>query len=227
MNIVVRNLDSQRDMPGVLAIVDAQQRRADSKILAHGPEFYACFRGSAGETFVAVRGEVVIGFALLAAPERLHAIWPPRVEALGLDRDCCGCLAQVIVAPEARGRGLSSALVDRVLEAAQDRALEHLFTSVAPDNTASVRMVKRGGFRQFEVATVYSEQVLRALFHCELLSRRGATSGAEELGEASRGAPAVHTDYKLSGATSAGLAVLGADGRPPHSEKIGLSAKGG
>ncbi len=159
--------DPTRYLAGVLALGQEEQR-GRSMMIAHGAEFYARYQGEQGESTVALVDDRVVGYSLLATPARLHAIWLPRAEHLNLDRRRCGCLVQVVVAPDVRGQGISSALVEATLDAARHLGIEHLFTSVAPENAASVRMVERGGFRQFEVAKVYSEQVLRALFHLDL-----------------------------------------------------------
>lgn len=164
--IPVAEEDRARYLPGVLAVAELEHGASTSKMITHGPEFFARYYGAGGDTCVALLAGRVVGFALLAAPERLHSIWHARASSLGLSRERCGCLVQVVLAPEARGRGISRALVAEVHARARARGLEHLFTSVDPENTASVRMVERGGFRRFEIATVYSEQVVRALFHC-------------------------------------------------------------
>ena len=163
--VVVRPLDGARDMPGMLALADAELRSPGCKIIPHDLEFYGRYRGSAGETLVATHDEAIIGLILLAAPERLHPIWHDRAGALGLDPARCGCLVQVILAPTFRGRGLSQPLIEGLVACARERGIEQLFTSVDPDNPASMQTMVRGGFRCFEVATVYSEQVVRALFH--------------------------------------------------------------
>ncbi|MCA9688215.1 MAG: GNAT family N-acetyltransferase [Myxococcales bacterium] len=162
--------DEQRDryLPGVLAVAASEQQRAQSQMIHHEAEFFTRYYGAGGDTCVAVLAGRVVAYALLATPERLHAIWTPRAARLGLERGRCGCVVQVAVAPEARRRGLATALLERLRDVARARGLAHLFATVAPDNVASVRTFERSGFRRFELATVYSEQVVRALFHGRL-----------------------------------------------------------
>jgi hypothetical protein len=62
----------QRDryLAEIGALVEAERVRPGSLIVAQEPEFYARYCGSSGATIVALDGDNLIGFALLAFPER-------------------------------------------------------------------------------------------------------------------------------------------------------------
>lgn len=167
---ILRVTQAQRGryLRGVVAVAEAERARPDSQMIAHGPAFFRRYYGGGGETCVALLAGEVVGYALLATHEHLHAIWDLRVARLGLDRAKCGCLVQIAVTPKVRKRGIAGQLVERIVELARARGLEHLLASVAPDNSASLRTLTRCGFVPFEQATVYSEQVVRVLLRCSL-----------------------------------------------------------
>ena len=68
--------------------------------------------------------------------------------------------------------GLGLKLIDARLSAAREHGFEYLFVTVAPDNPPSLCAVERAGFQRLDLATVYSERVLRVLLYCPLSPAR-------------------------------------------------------
>jgi ribosomal protein S18 acetylase RimI-like enzyme len=62
-----------------------------------------------------------------------------------------GTLVGMYVAPEASGRGIGAALIDRVLYDARASGLELLVLTVTDDNGVAVRLYERAGFRSFGI----------------------------------------------------------------------------
>jgi len=80
-----------------------------------------------------------------------------------------GVLWGMFVQPEARGTGLASALVARVLEHAK-RTVEEVRLTVVATNTTAIRLYERAGFEQYglerralKVKDSYHDEVLMAL----------------------------------------------------------------
>ena len=59
-----------------------------------------------------------------------------------------GYLDNVATFPEARGRGLASAIVAAAIELARESGADHVSLFADPDNDAVVRMYERLGFRE-------------------------------------------------------------------------------
>jgi 1-aminocyclopropane-1-carboxylate deaminase/D-cysteine desulfhydrase-like pyridoxal-dependent ACC family enzyme len=59
-------------------------------------------------------------------------------------------------------------LIEARLAVAREHGLQHIFATVSPANVTCLQALDRAGFCQLDVATVYSERVLRALLHIDL-----------------------------------------------------------
>jgi phosphinothricin acetyltransferase len=83
---------------------------------------------------VARRDGAVIGWAALA-PYSEREVYAGVAEA------------SVYVAPEARGQGVGTGLVEALTEAARRQGIHKLLGKIFESNSASVRLVERSGFR--------------------------------------------------------------------------------
>lgn len=83
---------------------------------------------------VARRDGAVIGWAALA-PYSEREVYAGVAEA------------SVYVAPEARGQGVGTGLVEALTEAARLQGIHKLLGKIFESNSASVRLVERSGFR--------------------------------------------------------------------------------
>lgn len=163
--VQVDSSELPRYLPPILGLVEAERARLGGTIVPQIPEFYGRYQGPGGATVVALDGEELVGFGLLALPERLNAIWSPHIARLGLDPRRSGGLVQCLVDPGHRRRGLGDALVAARVAASCEHGLQGLFATVAPENRPMLRLMERWGFQVIEVATVYEEQVRRVLMH--------------------------------------------------------------
>jgi ribosomal-protein-alanine N-acetyltransferase len=59
-----------------------------------------------------------------------------------------GELANLAVAPEARGRGLGGRLLDHFIEVARERGVERLFLEVRESNDVALRLYRSRGFHR-------------------------------------------------------------------------------
>jgi L-amino acid N-acyltransferase YncA len=88
----------------------------------------------ADQRFVAVEHAEVVGWAALSPVS---------------SRACYAGVAEhsVYVTESARGRGIGRALMERLLESADARGIWTIQTSIFPENTRSLRLHERFGFR--------------------------------------------------------------------------------
>ncbi|MET1414420.1 GNAT family N-acetyltransferase [Roseibium sp. HPY-6] len=87
---------------------------------------------SGAQTFIAVLGDKDVGSVTGAARR---------------DRDGVAGLFGMWVAPEARGRGAGSLLVQRVIDWASAAGFEQVFLDVADSNHAAIKLYEKAGFR--------------------------------------------------------------------------------
>ena len=99
--------------------------------------FAGLLSGSRSLLTVAVEGGTVVGYSvlLLALP----------------DAD----LANLAVAPTARGRGIGKRLLSQVVAAARAAGVEHLYLEVRQSNAKAIAMYTAAGFRAFGLRRRY------------------------------------------------------------------------
>ncbi len=97
-------------------------------------------------SWVAVEDEAVLGHvALLSAPEARTAA--PWMEATGLPPDRLAELAKLFVAPEARGQGLGSALLEAAAGASREWGLRPVL-EVLDNNCGAIALYERAGWQR-------------------------------------------------------------------------------
>jgi ribosomal protein S18 acetylase RimI-like enzyme len=92
---------------------------------------------------LAAAGEALVGYGLshvMAAEET----WIPDTWVTG---PRIGEIESLAVLPEHRGRGLGSALLDRLERALRDQGVTDIVIGVLPGNDGAVRMYERRGYR--------------------------------------------------------------------------------
>ncbi|WP_368498993.1 GNAT family N-acetyltransferase [Herbiconiux sp. A18JL235] len=89
---------------------------------------------AAGDTSVLLTGEPPLGVAVLRFRENL---WQPVLEAY---------LAELYVAPQHRGRGLGTALLDEVIAHARSRGAGYLDLNTSEDDLAARHLYDKRGF---------------------------------------------------------------------------------
>lgn len=87
------------------------------------------------------------------------------LRALGGDGACE--MKRLYVLPAGRGRGVGSALIDRVLEAARQAGYREMFLDTLPSMTGAIKLYKSAGFE--ETAAYYDTPVEETLFFRKVL----------------------------------------------------------
>jgi GNAT superfamily N-acetyltransferase len=88
--------------------------------------------------------------------------WPQWQEALGVDVGRIAVVKRFFVAPDARGRGAGTALLERAREEAATRDL-HLALDVADKNLAAIRLYESRGWRRVGEAVLTPRDEARPL----------------------------------------------------------------
>ena len=112
-----------------------EERSATFETRPRAPEEIAARIEGSTLPFLVARDEgAVVGWGALA-PYSERAVYAGVAEA------------SVYVAPAARGRGIGTALVEAIADAARAQDIHKLLGKIFMTNTASVRLVERCGFR--------------------------------------------------------------------------------
>lgn len=125
--------------PAVRAIYEAGIRSGDATLEQEAPEWEAWNAGHRPDgRFVAVDGDRVLGWIALAPYSGRHVYqgvaW-----------------SSVYVAPDAQGRGVGRSLMDALIEAADEAGIWTLMVGILPENTASIALHRRAGFRRIGI----------------------------------------------------------------------------
>lgn len=125
--------------PAVRAIYDDGIRSGNATLEQEVPEWDVWNANHRQDgRFVAVDGDRVLGWIALApySGRRVYegVAW-----------------LSVYVAPDAQGRGVGRALMDALIEAADEAGIWTLLVGILPENTASVALHRRAGFRRIGV----------------------------------------------------------------------------
>lgn len=124
------------DWPAVEAIFGAGIESGHATFEAEPPSWDAFDRGKLpGLRFVAVEHDAVIGWVAASAAST-REVYRGVVEH------------SVYVAPDARGRGVASALLNHLCVAADALGYWTIQSSIFPENEASLRLHDRHGFRR-------------------------------------------------------------------------------
>lgn len=157
---------SRDDWPAVERIYAEGIATGDATFETATPSWAEFDRGRLDQhRFVAAEGDRIVGWAALA-PTSSRACYAGVVEH------------SVYVSEGSRGRGVGRALLEELLRSADAAGIWTIQTSVFPENTASVRLHERVGFRVVgrreriaELAGVWRDTLL--------LERRSHVLGSE------------------------------------------------
>ena len=122
------------DWPGVASIFEAGIRGGNATFETAVPPWETWDEAHRRQRVVAVDDGCVVGWAALSAVS---------------SRACYAGVAEVsvYVAPDAHGRGVGRALLDALIEAAEDAGVWTLQAGIFPENEASLELHRRCGFR--------------------------------------------------------------------------------
>lgn len=131
--ITIRDL-RPADWPEVAAIYEAGIRTGDATFETEVPPWETWDESHRRQRVVAVEEGRVVGWAALSPVS---------------DRCCYAGVAEngVYVAPEAQGRGVGRALLERLVAQAEEAGVWTIQTGIFPENEASVALHLRCGFR--------------------------------------------------------------------------------
>lgn len=127
----------QTDWPEVEKIYRAGIATGHATFEAEPPSSWDVFAAGKhpGLVLVAADGPTVVGWAA-ASPVSARAVYRGVVEH------------SVYVAPQSSGRGVGRLLLEGLISAAERSGVWTVQSSVFPENTASLRLHERAGFRQ-------------------------------------------------------------------------------
>lgn len=125
--------------PAVRAIYEAGIGSGNATLEREVPEWEAWTAGHRPDgRFVAVDGDRVLGWIALAP-------YSGRQVYEGV------AWLSVYVAPDAQGRGVGRALMEALIESAEEAGIWTLMAGILPENVASLALHRRAGFRRIGV----------------------------------------------------------------------------
>ena len=150
----------------VLAALDQRMREKDAApyLYPKTKDFYRqCLAGEC-YNILALNDEEVIGYAAL----RRMSPWPAYLEKAEYPESECALMLHNMVDPSWRGQGIAKLLNQGRITLARGQGLRYLFSTVHPENTPSIKSLKRSGFRVLDQRKMFSEQLLRNLMFLDL-----------------------------------------------------------
>jgi L-amino acid N-acyltransferase YncA len=130
----IRDLRSEH-WPEVAAIFEAGIRTGDATFETEAPSWEEWDRAHLeGQRLVAIADDRVVGWAVLS----------------GVSERCCYAgvaECSVYVAPDAQGLGVGRALLEALIARAEDAGIWTVQAGIFPENTASLALHERCGFR--------------------------------------------------------------------------------
>ena len=127
------------DWPAVQAIYEAGIASGNATLERHAPDWERWDAGHRAECrLVALAGERVLGWVALSP-------FSSRATYAGV------AWLSVYVAPDAQGRGIGGTLVEAVIEASEVAGVWTLMSGILPENTASLALHRRAGFRRIGI----------------------------------------------------------------------------
>ena len=125
--------------PAVRSIYQAGIATGNATLEREAPEWDGWNAGHRVDCrFVAVDGDRVLGW-IAVSPYSARSVY----EGVAW--------LSVYVAPDAQGRGIGRALVEALVEAAEDAGVWTLLAGILPENSASLALHSRAGFRRIGV----------------------------------------------------------------------------
>ncbi|MGB0732553.1 MAG: GNAT family N-acetyltransferase [Pontibacterium sp.] len=142
-----------------------------SRASGHSPYLYAndqaFFRrnlsGEANNVFV-YDDKKMIGYAAL----RSMNPWPTYLDAQPYPPKQCAMMLINVVDPDYRGKGVGNLLMKARINVAKSEGMEHLFSTVHPDNAPSLRLLEKHGFNKIAQKEMFQEQLLRNLMYLNI-----------------------------------------------------------
>jgi ribosomal protein S18 acetylase RimI-like enzyme len=109
----------------------------------HRPHYVELFEKPDTRLFLARLDEAVVGYALIHV-EPVRETWVADTWRTG---ECVGELESIAVAPEHRGKGIGTALMDAVDAEFQALGIADVVIGALPGNIDAIRLYERRGFR--------------------------------------------------------------------------------
>jgi ribosomal protein S18 acetylase RimI-like enzyme len=94
--------------------------------------------------------------------------WPSYLTPTDFPNNQCALLLINLVDPDFRGKGIGSLLCDSRIQMAKQRNYRHLFTTVHPHNTASIKILTKFGFSILEERELFEQRLPRYVMHADL-----------------------------------------------------------
>ncbi len=146
--------------PAVHAIYEAGIGSGNATLEREVPEWEAWNAGHRSDgRFVAVDGDRVLGWIALA-PYSARQVY----EGVAW--------LSVYVAPDAQGRGVGRALMEALIESAEEVGIWTLMAGILPENVASLTLHRRVGFRRIGVQRRLGQDAAGRWRDVVLLERR-------------------------------------------------------
>ena len=149
--------------PAVRAIYEAGIATGNATLERQAPDWERWNAGHRPDCrLVAIEGERVVGWVALSP-------FSSRTTYAGV------AWLSVYVAPEAQGRGVGRQLVEAVIAASEEAGIWTLVSGIFPENTASLTLHDRAGFRRIGVQRRLGRDAAERWRDVVLLERRSTT----------------------------------------------------
>ena len=169
MPVNIKTLDnSQQDIRYIDALMSMIERSEAGSLSPYmypnQREFYERNLLGATVNVLAFVDDTLVGYAAL----RAMTPWPDYLDPPEHPPETCALMLLNVVDPAYRGKGIGKQLADARIQAARARGFHHLFVTVHPDNTPSMRVLEQQGFQLIAQKPMFSNQLLRNLMQLDL-----------------------------------------------------------
>lgn len=107
--------------------------------------------------FLVLDGDQVVAYAVL---KHLHEL-PGYLAHLDYPGEHSAMIYFTLVHPDYRGQGINSQITALRVAEAKKIGVKYLFSTVHPDNTASLKTLQRAGLKAIDKRIMFDEQLLR------------------------------------------------------------------
>ncbi|WDE07207.1 GNAT family N-acetyltransferase [Thalassomonas viridans] len=124
------------------------------------PPTRAFFEGTLGRDMtkvLAFDGDKLVAYAVLKHLDQ----WPDYLAHLDYPCEHSAMIYFTLVHPEYRGRGINKRITALRVQEAKKSGVKYLFSTVHPDNTASLKTLQGAGLRAIDKRIMFEEQLLR------------------------------------------------------------------
>ncbi|MCE2027685.1 GNAT family N-acetyltransferase [Sessilibacter corallicola] len=144
----------------------SQQENSTPYLYSQDVSFFE--RNLTGECLnsIALVDNTVIGYAAL----RRMDPWPSYLTPVNLPINKCGLMLINLVDPKWRGKGVGRKLCESRLSIAEQHGINHLFSTVHPENTASMQSLIKLGFTVLEEREMFEQKLRRCVLYLDLTS---------------------------------------------------------